>query len=218
MRVSWASLMVFGAFSCSCFALWFALLLLLLFFFVVAASLSLSFSRSLLLLWLCVSKFMFAGYENEMTVVNILIKSKFGFCLRYNNIFCCRCCHSVSPLSLLVTLSVTPSLSGAAIFYFILHFPFFLFLLQQINCNFILPRFNLLSTFLHPSLVCALFSFLFSFAVCVFIRIYTLCMCAFILFASLVYCPCGRGRGSGTTRVREWSESLTAGQATVVAE
>lgn len=50
----------------------------------------------LLLLWLCVSKFMFAGYENEMTVVNILIKSKFGFCLRYNNIFCCRCCHSVS--------------------------------------------------------------------------------------------------------------------------
>lgn len=28
---------------------------------------------------LCVSKFMFAGYENEMTVVNILIKSKFGF-------------------------------------------------------------------------------------------------------------------------------------------
>lgn len=84
----------------------------------------------LLLLWLCVSKFMFAGYENEMTVVNILIKSKFGFCLRYNNIFCCRCCHSVSlsPSPSPSTSLVTPSHSPfAAIFYFILHFLFFVF-------------------------------------------------------------------------------------------
>lgn len=101
-------------------------------FVVVAAApflLLLLLPPLLLLLWLCVSKFMFAGYENEMTVVNILIKSKFGFCLRYNNIFCCRCCHSVSlspspppPLH----WSLPPTLPRCHIlFYFAL--PFFLF-------------------------------------------------------------------------------------------
>lgn len=132
----------------------------------------------LLLLWLCVSKFMFAGYENEMTVVNILIKSKFGFCLRYNNIFCCRCCHSVSlsppPSSSPLFTGHSLPLSPAAIFYFILHFLFFCFLLlqQQINCNFILPRFNLLSTFCILRLcfififICSVFSFAFTLYAC----------------------------------------------------
>jgi len=54
--------LMFLAFSCSCFAL-------------RSRTLSLPLTRTRFSL----SKFMFAGYENEMTVVNILIKSKFGF-------------------------------------------------------------------------------------------------------------------------------------------